>query len=128
MDLRVFMEWDRECGLPLEKIYPLQEGIENEFKEKVYGSSIRDVTILLICRSYDFKQRKKYKKEAKRFEYEILLDFFLIKNVEIEEKKKLICYQMIKVTEETFSKYKLEDFDKTTFLNDFMQIVNSLDW
>jgi hypothetical protein len=128
MDLRIFMEWDNKCGLASDKIYALQESIENGFKENFYGRSIKEVTILLICRTHDFKQRKKYKKEARDFQYDILLDFFLVRNVELEEKKKLIRYQIIKITEETFSNYKFIDFDKAGFLSDFKNIVNIVEW
>jgi hypothetical protein len=128
MDLRIFMEWDRECGLSLDKMYPIREGIEESFREKYYGMSIKEIIILLTCRPYDFKQRKRYKREKAYFEYDILIDFFLIKNVELEEKKKLIRYQMIEITEEMLNKFKFEDFDKSAFLRDFKQIVNSVKW
>ena len=52
----------------------------------------------------------------------------LIKNVELGEKKKLIRYQMIKKTEETFKKYKFEDFDTAAFLSDFKDVVETIEW
>jgi hypothetical protein len=128
VNLRIFMEWDQRSGLALDKMYPFIEGIENGFKENSYGSSINELTILLICRAHDFKQRKKYIKKTRNLQYDILLDFFLVKNVVLEEKKKLICYQMIKITEKTFSNYKFIDFDKSGFLNDFKKIVNTVEW
>lgn len=128
MDLRIFMEWDRECGFHLSKLYPLREGIENDINKNSYGSSIKEITIVLICRPYDFKQRKRFKKNAALFEYDILVDFYLVKNVESEEKKKTICYQMIKTTEETFKKYEFEDFATTAFLSDFKTAVESVQW
>lgn len=91
-------------------------------KENEYGNSIKEVLIVLICRPYDFKQRKRFKKDSGVFSYDILIDFYLVKNVEVEEKKKLIRYQMIKITEETFKKYKWQDFDTQRFLSDFKNV------
>lgn len=62
------------------------------------------------------------------FEYDILLDFYLVKNIEMEEKKKLIKYQIIKITEETFKKYKFENFDKASFLSEFKNAIESIKW
>lgn len=128
MDSRIFLEWDHECGLALDKMYPLREGIEDVINKKTYGTSIKEVTIVLICRAHDFKQRKRFRKGIALFEYDILVDFYLVKNVELEEKKRLIKYQIIKTTEETFKKYKFEDFDTITFLSDFKNAVKSINW
>jgi hypothetical protein len=51
--------------------------------------------MVMICLVPDYKQRKRYKKENRRFEYDILRDYFLLKNVGIEEKKKLIRYRVL---------------------------------
>lgn len=82
----------------------------------------------MTCMGKDLKQRKRFKKLEGLLEYDILLDYFLIKNVDMEQKKNLIRLQMINITEETFSKYKFEDFDKAAFLADFKEIVNSVAW
>jgi hypothetical protein len=128
MDIRIFLEWDGECGLSLDKIYPLREGVEKALEQKFYGNSIKEIRVILISRAFELKRRKCFKKSKAIFDYDIQLDYFLIKNVELEEKKKLITYQMIKITEDTLKDYKFEDFDKVTFFNDFRQIVNSVQW
>lgn len=61
-------------------------------------------------------------------EYDIILDYFLIKNSDIEEKKSIIRKRVIQITEQTFEKYKFQDFDKAAFLKDFANAVNSVDW
>jgi hypothetical protein len=128
MDLRIFLEWFDECGLTMKEMYPLQEGIEEILKEKEYGNSIKKILTVLICRPYDFRQRKRYKKNDGVFSYDILLDFYLVKHVEISEKKTLIRYQMIKGTEEAFKKYKFDDFDTKSFLLDFKKTVETVSW
>lgn len=128
MEIRMTIEWDEECGIKALKMLDLLDEMESEFKGRNYGISITHISGLAICRATDFKQRKQFKKAIGRFEYDILLDHYLIKNVEIEEKKKLVKYQMIKITEETFSKYKFEDFDISTFLLDFKNTVESIQW
>jgi len=128
MDFRIFLEWSNDCGLPIEKMYPLQEQTEKAFLKNQYGTSINKIRTILIARPNDFKQRKRFKKDTGVFDYDILLDFYLIKNVELGEKKKLIRYQMIKKTEETFKKYKFEDFDTAAFLSDFKDVVETIEW
>lgn len=128
MDFRMTIEWDYETGISDTKMLLLLDSIEAILKNKSYGKSISSIWIVLICRPYDFKQRKRFKKNAGRFEYDILLDYFLIKNVDMEEKKKIIRKQIVEITEQTFSKYKFDDFDKPAFLTDFKKIVNSIEW
>jgi len=128
MDLRIFMEWNDQCGLTLNKMYPFREGIEATFKEKLYGNSITEITIVLICRPEDLKQRKRFKKAKGVFAYDLIVDFYQVKNVEFEEKKKLMRYQMVKVTKETFKNYKFDDFDIKAFLLDFNNAVDSVKW
>ena len=128
MEFRIALEWDAECGISLIKMYPFRESIEELYVQKDYGKSISVISIVLTCRDRDFHQRKRFKKAIGRFSYDILLDFFLIKNLEIEDKKKLIRYQFIKISVETFSKYKFEDFDKNRFLEDLKRIVNDVEW
>jgi hypothetical protein len=128
MTFRIALEWDEQCGILLSKTYPLREGIEDAFKKRSYGKSINYISIVMTCMAKDFKQRKRFKKDTGRFEYDILLDYFLIKNVEMEEKKKIIRNQIIEISEQTFSKYRFQDFDKASFLSDLKEIVQSVQW
>jgi hypothetical protein len=45
----------------------------------------------------------------------LLADYYLIKNLEMEQKKAIIRKQMIEITEATFGKYKFADFDTIAF-------------
>jgi hypothetical protein len=124
----MFLEWNEECGVQYNKLFPLMEGIQKFLKDREYGSSLSAVTALAICRPQDFKQRKRFKKSTKELEYDIILDYFLIKNAVANEKKTIIKNQIIDVTEETFSKYKFDDFNTQQFLIDFKQAVNTITW
>ena len=106
MDFKIFLEWDELCGILMSKVYPFREGIEEELKNKAYGADISKISVVMTCMARDFKQRKQFKKGIKKFSYDILLDYYLIKNVTIEQKKHIIRKQMIEITEQTFSKYK----------------------
>lgn len=128
MDFRITVEWDPQCGILTSKIFPILDGLKEGFKSKTYGISIYRISVVMTCMGKDLKQRKRFKKLEGLLEYDILLDYFLIKNVDMEQKKNLIRLQMINITEETFSKYKFEDFDKAAFLADFKEIVNSVAW
>lgn len=128
MNFGITVEWDVQCGIQTSKIFPVLDGLKNAFANKEYGSSVSEIFAVMICRGRDFKQRKRFKKEIKLLEYDILLDFFLIKHAEMEQKKEIIRRQMIEITEQTFSNYKFIDFDKSAFISDFKTIINSIEW
>jgi hypothetical protein len=128
MDFKVTIEWDYQIGMPYEKVLDFLDTIQNDFTNKDYGSSVSRIFVVMSALFRDLKQRKRFKKDIGRFDYDIILDYFLVKNSPIEEKKKIIRQQMIDITEETFSKYKFDDFDKSAFLADFKSIVNSVEW
>ena len=121
------LAWDEQCGILLSKMYPLVDAVK-DINKKQYGSSIEHIWTVLTCRARDFKQKKQFKKAEKRLEYEILLDFYMIKNVDIEQKKDIIRREIVDITEGTFSKYKFDDFDKAAFLSDLKEIVNAVVW
>ena len=87
MNFRLLLEWDEQCGILLSKMYPLIDGVENALRQKSYGASIDSIGAIMICRPRDFKQRKRFKKDTRNFAYDILLDYYLIKNVTADEKK-----------------------------------------
>jgi hypothetical protein len=61
-------------------------------------------------------------------DYDILLDYFLIKNVPKEEKRKIIRRQFIEITEQVLSKYRFQDFDKVAFFKDLKTVVSTIEW
>lgn len=128
MHFFIALEWGEDCGIKLLEMYPFREGIEAYFKDKYYGESLTSIRIILNALGYDVKQRKRYKKDLKQLDYDILFDFFLIKNVPKEEKRKIIRRQFIEITEQVLSKYKFEDFDKATFFNDLKTVVSTIEW
>lgn len=128
MEFRITMEWDEECGISLKQMYPFRESIEDFFKNKEYGNSISQIWVMLNALGYDVKQRKRFKKKFNLLQYDVLLDYFLIKNVELAEKKKIIRNQLIEITDQAFSKYRFEDFDKAYFLKDLKEITYSINW
>jgi hypothetical protein len=128
MNFRLLLEWDEQCGILLSKIYPLIDGVEGAFKNKVYGQSINIISTVMTCMAKDLKQRKRFKKDIGRFEYDILLDYYMIRNVPMDQKKGIIRKQMVEITEQTFSTYKFADFNKTAFLSDYKEIINAVVW
>jgi hypothetical protein len=128
MDFKVTIEWDYQIGMPYKKVLEFLDTIQNDFINKEYGKSIATIFVVMSALFRDLKQRKRFKKDIGRFDYDIILDYFLIKNSPMEEKKKIIRQQMIEITEGTFSKYKFDDFDKAAFLSDFKSIVNTVEW
>ncbi len=46
----------------------------------------------------------------------------------MEEKKRIIRRQIVEITEQTFSKYKFDDFNRAAFLADLKEMVNAIEW
>jgi hypothetical protein len=128
VDIKIALEWDAQSGLSLSNIYPLREKIEEFFKDRFYGTSISRIGIVMTCMEIDTNQRKRYNKDKREFVFDIILDFFSIKNAPIEQKKEIIRIQMCEIAKETFSKYSFNDFDKPSFLSDFEKTVKSIEW
>ena len=79
MDLRMTVEWNEKSGIKALKMLDLLDKIQEFFNIKKYGSSVKEIWVVVIAREHDFKQRKRFKKDTGHFEYDILLDYFLIK-------------------------------------------------
>lgn len=122
------MEWDPQCGIMTSKVFPILDGLKENFRTKEYGKSITRISVVMTCMGRDLKQRKRFKKAEGLFEYDILLDYYLIKNVDVEQKKAIIRKQIVEITEQTFNGYKFEDFDKAAFLSDMREVINTIKW
>jgi len=128
MDLKILLEWDERCGISLNSISDLSDVIENEFSKRQYGKSISQIWVGISCRDRVFKQRKRYKQDVLRLEYDILLNYRLIEAAVVEQKKIIIKQSIIETTEQVFSKYEFENFDKLSFLSDFKNTVGAIQW
>jgi len=126
MDFRIIIEWDEECGINLSQIFPLMTQTEQFFKSKDYGESVTKILMCLTCVGYDWKQRKRFKKDLCRLDYDIILDYFMIKNVPMVHKIGIVRRQIVELSEQVLSKYKFDAFDKETFLIDLKHIVNTI--
>jgi hypothetical protein len=96
MVFKIFLEWNPNCRIKTSEMYSFYEGVEEYFKERYYGESLTEIRIIMNILGYDVKQRKRYKKDLRQLNYDVLLDYFLIKNVPKEEKRKIIDRQLSK--------------------------------
>lgn len=127
MDVKIALEWDETCGLSLKDMYPFREIIEKFYSSKSYGLAIDHIWIVLACRPKDLKPRKRFVKEAKRLEYDILLDFFLIRESAPDQKRGIVRAKFLEFTTEAFRKYQF-DFNTSTFLSDLESILHTMEW
>jgi len=123
--MKTFMtiEWDEDCGIEALKMIDFLEDMQRPLQVKDYGLSLQEIGVIVICRAHDFKQRKIYKKARALLDYDVILDFYLIKNLSMPDKIDLIKYQISAATEALIDKYKFQDFDKNAFLDDFNAAV-----
>ena len=128
MNLRITLEWSLDTGLTIDSLYVLRDAIEQKMQLKDYGQSLSNISTILICRPFDFKQRLRFKKDLKRMDYDILVDFTLMKNASIEEKKVIVQKEIIGTTERVLSKYNFDDFDTSSFLMDLRDVIMATKW
>ena len=98
--------------------------------KKNYGRAISRIGVVISCLEREVEpQRKRFQKATKVFTYDIILDYLLIVATESkDEKKRIIKRQVVEVSEQTFSKYKFDGFDKEAFLRDLKETMNSIEW
>jgi hypothetical protein len=129
MKMSIALEWDEQVGLALSKMYPIQEGLESYFLTKEYGSSVSDISVIMTCKERTYEPEAKYRKPKLKFYYDIIFDFFLIRDtVAIDQKIEIIKNQIKQISTEAFSRQKFTDFDKSAFLQDLSDAVNSIEW
>jgi hypothetical protein len=129
MKMSIALEWDEQVGLSLSKMYPLREGLESYFLTKEYGSSVSDISVIMTCKEKTYDPEAKYRKPKSKFYYNIIFDFFLIRDtMAIGQKKEIIKNQITQISTEVFGTQKFADFDKSAFLQDLSDAVNSIEW
>jgi hypothetical protein len=130
MKINIALEWDADSGFSLKEMYPLREQLEAKFESRSYGSTIARIGIVMTCLEREVgKPRKKFQKATGVFTYDIILDYPLISMTAMKvEKKDIIKRQIVEISEQTFSNYKFDDFDKDAFLRDLKKIVIAIKW
>jgi hypothetical protein len=131
LETKYLGEADMDFGLSLEiaeDIYDkstvlntLSNSIEHYFKDRNYGSGIVNLTIGLICvppqmESF-FKVRRKYTKSRRTLEYDVRLDYALVKRAD--------CAGLVAMAEKailgsssTIELLRIIDFDTASFFSD----------
>jgi di/tripeptidase len=129
-EMRLFMttEWTDKVGLASSELQTFLNKVEDDFKERNYGSSINEILIVLNCLGHDVKHIKRYKKDSKQFTFYISIDYSLLVNAHIDQKMEMVRIEMVHTTNEIFGKRKFDDFDMSAYLADFKNVVESTVW
>lgn len=122
------IEWTEEIGISSISMLNFLDKIVEFFNKKNYGTGVDKIRVILIYRPVHLKQRKRFRKADKIFDYDIILDYYEFKHLLKAAKRDAIRDFMIECTHQTFSKYRIKDFDKDAFLKDFTESVKSIEW
>ena len=128
MNFGMTIEWDPTIGISSLNMLDFLDKIKVSFLSKNYGTGIDQIFTIVIYRPVHLKQRKRYKRAKRFFTYDIILDYYLIKNIPLPKKRDLIRSQIIEITNETINGVDFVDFDKESFLKDFAEIVTTAEW
>ena len=128
MEIRFNIEWSYGLGIGVFDVLSFTDKIEANFSKREYGGPLKRVGILLICRPTELTQRKRFAKETGNLTYDIIFDFDILKNKDIQATKGIIKEQIVKITENIVTKYRFREFDMGAFFTDLRADINSIEW
>ena len=126
--MKVNITSDTHWEAGVEKILNRAYGPElsEYFWPKDYGSSVNGIFIVVMCRDYDFRQRRRFSKKEKILYLDVLLTFDKFKLLNPDQKKVQVLQEILSEISGTLSKYKFGDFDQERFEEDFREKLTAL--
>ena len=114
----------------LDMINSISSNINSYLETRDYGDGLATIHIGIICVNpvYDdfYKpKRHRFDKKNKALTIEFKFEFNIFSKLSIEERKKLILNELIKIPEVVVEK-KIKGFDIKDFILDISHVINSL--
>ena len=100
------------------------------FVVKDNGAGLAGVVIVLICRdpNLHLKRRIRFATKKKTIYMDTMLDLPVMKAALPAERKRIIAQQLSHDVAEVLSGYKILDFKKDVFVDDFYRWIDGLGW
>ena len=133
MEFSIGTQFSREFSFDETSI--IVEKLSSSLNEKFKGinddSDVEKIYIGLLCVSSQFepffKPRSfKVLKDESAFEYELKIDFEIIKNATFEERIKIISNELFQQTRELLNKKKFKKFNSNKFITELENWLSSI--
>ncbi|WP_316810331.1 hypothetical protein [Pedobacter heparinus] len=128
MKLNILCDADWEAKIDAVLFALNNLGYRRFFNEKNYGCSVEGIIIVLMCQepALNLKQRIRHSKKEKSIYLDIMLDLLLFKQIDQEERNRIVAGKIIKEVPSIIEKYKLQDFDVIEFTTDLKKMFGKL--
>jgi hypothetical protein len=128
--MRIFITcdcyWETKVDKVIDKIDAT--GYKRYFADQNYGSTLENITIILMCQNPELKlkQRIKFAKNDKKLYVDIMLDFLLMLDLSQIEREKNIADKIISEIPIVIAKYKFADFNLSKFELDLRNWIGKI--
>jgi len=119
MKLWFGLEWSSQSSIRSIDLINMFLKVENDFSHKLVGDSKLSISIIIICRQEMLKQRCRLSKAEMGLSFDIILNFQTLSYIHPDEQVSYIIKAIVSETRVVLNKYKLADFDKELFLEEF---------
>ena len=118
-------EWESKIRDGLKAIST--SGYQRVFEERDYGTGLRGVIVVLMCRDpkLNFKQRIRFTKKEKKLYMDIMLDLNLMQHSEPAVRKKIVIQRLADEVPAILHKYAFPDFDEPRFVADLKEWLST---
>ncbi|TCV78148.1 hypothetical protein [Sulfurirhabdus autotrophica] len=130
MRLNILGDFDSESGVGQVLDALSDSGYRSYFQEKVYGTGLIGVTVIMMCQDpkLKLKRRVRLSKTDRKLYIDIMLDLLEMKGATPNKRKRIVVERLSKEVPEIVSKYKMDDFDGARFLDDFEIWIVQTGW
>lgn len=97
------------------------------FENKDYGNNSVEFFFVINCLKFPVKNRIRFAKKEKVLYWDVILDYEIIKNATIEEKKRILANSIINSLD-VLDKYEILNINKSAFKEDMKKYFQMLNW
>lgn len=100
------------------------------FSAKDYGTGLLGLVVVLMCQdpAYNLKRRIRLSKKDKKLYMDIMLDLPFMVSATPNERQREVVQRLYDEVPNILAKYKIEDFDKVGFIEDFHSWIDNMGW
>jgi hypothetical protein len=100
------------------------------FDERDYGDGLNRIGVMLVCQEPEFnlKRRIRLTKKDKILTMDIMLGLPEMKVADAQLRRHIVAERLLKEVPEVVSKYEIDNFDSTRFIDDFKSWVGKTGW
>jgi hypothetical protein len=128
MKLKILSDAHWESGLEKVSKRLSSTGYRTAFESKDYGSGLKGVVVILMCRDpvLHFKQRIRFAKKENTLYLDVMLDLEVMRAATDKARMRIVCIRLADEVPEIVQRYSFQNFDEEQFISDFKSWLNQL--